>query len=1333
MYKSNRMVKKACKNMVVSLLVTSLLLSFQTNVVFASPNEQSLTKLPGVDATSSSNGADASKTIDGNVSGESYSWIANKKSGPDWLKIKLPSQKTISKYVLHHYGVFGDKKYDPTSFKVSISTDDVNWTQVDQVDNNIYDVTQRTLSAPVTARYFKIEYIDSEQNYNQSQANKRARLAEIELFSSNDAVSTLYQRAPVITMSNRTVGYTGDPVNWYVDGAISPIAYTGGVTQIPFKYKYKRYGVTENFTETAPTQIGKYDMKAVFEANNTYSAAESNVALLTIVKAAITLSLESQSFNYTGSPIAMKGAVSYPIKIPYSYKYKALTPGAEWKTQAPTEVGTYMVKAVFGGNDGALPAESNETTMSILQASTKTNWTELRDLLSGLTAKQQTEVSDFYLRDKYMESGMLMGNGTFGVVSDARRNEQSYFLTSGDAWKNPAKDQQQALVNAQLKLTNGDPIVPVPNAASKFLYTSNIEADRENIFNGEDVNAFDSNENTEWISTSQKVSQENKPRDLEKWVSLKGKQPFTFNKIEIKHHSVRFPDEAKYNLYNYNIQTSNDGNSWTTIKSVTGNTNSSNTFNFDNPITSSYLRVTTTKPVDPQYETLHFPKDMTSARITDINLYNNGVNVINPPTTTDGSFLHERDILNAEIRSKMKYNSNLVSYQTWVADDQNAMFTNVTLDSSAAGPQKVNIQLNAPVIDGITNTTGIDGNVVWLTRNGETGFIFRGATATKVIKGNYVMGANMIVLTLNPGETAKIATVLYTHSGLKSKAGEGSILVTKDMTTVKNIAVQRLNAMTEASIQTSYTHHQNWWKNYWLKSYVNFSDPVMEDFYYNMLYILGCAIRQTPEWAEQPNVVGGLNGIFHTNDNTAATGNAILNYNYEAPFYGLYSSNRMDMSQPYYADAVNALSYWQNETAKNGYQGVQIDRGVTPLRAFYGVMAPQAPAVTKNPGLSSDQKSNIALFTRPFIWDWQYTRNKENLKRFVYPWIKEVARFYCDFVVLESDGKYWIKHSSEHEAGVDENAAIDMGYFRSTLRDYIEMAQHLNVDADLVARSQHVLNNLAPIPTSKNNPTTKSALASLGFDNNKEVIVSGVTSVNRKQIEQFDLPWAQYISSTNQPTLLEGVVHPGEFVSMGSDPALIQIAKNTFEYLDPMTPHTDGGALNGFPKTFTIAARLGIDPDKLMERFRLTLKTMHNSKMFYDTTASYENTGALESVNSMLLQNELNNLSGGTYEMRLFPSWSKNYDAKFVTLRAKNAFRVSSELKNGKVLSTEIISDAGNPVTLVSPWANGIVVTDKNGNQVAVTKGKTRHTNEVTYTFSTAVNGVYTVTEATAH
>ena len=66
--------------------------------------------------------------------------------------------------------------------------------------------------------------------------------------------------------------------------------------------------------------------------------------------------------------------------------------------------------------------------------------------------------------------------------------------------------------------------------------------------------------------------------------------------------------------------------------------------------------------------------------------------------------------------------------------------------------------------------------------------------------------------------------------------------------------------------------------------------------------------------------------------------------------------------------------------------------------------------------------------------------------------------------------------------------------------------------------------------------------------------------------------------------------------------------------------------------------------------------------------------------------------------IRLFPVWPRDKDAKFVRLRAKYAFVVSSELKDGKVRYVKILSEKGRDCVVQNPWpGKTVIVTRKNG------------------------------------
>ena len=55
-------------------------------------------------------------------------------------------------------------------------------------------------------------------------------------------------------------------------------------------------------------------------------------------------------------------------------------------------------------------------------------------------------------------------------------------------------------------------------------------------------------------------------------------------------------------------------------------------------------------------------------------------------------------------------------------------------------------------------------------------------------------------------------------------------------------------------------------------------------------------------------------------------------------------------------------------------------------------------------------------------------------------------------------------------------------------------------------------------------------------------------------------------------------------------------------------------------------------------------------------------------------------------KLRFFPNWPKGKNAEFKTLRAVGGFLVSSKYSNGSVQWIEVLSEAGQPLTIINPW-----------------------------------------------
>ena len=110
--------------------------------------------------------------------------------------------------------------------------------------------------------------------------------------------------------------------------------------------------------------------------------------------------------------------------------------------------------------------------------------------------------------------------------------------------------------------------------------------------------------------------------------------------------------------------------------------------------------------------------------------------------------------------------------------------------------------------------------------------------------------------------------------------------------------------------------------------------------------------------------------------------------------------------------------------------------------------------------------------------------------------------------------------------------------------------------------------------------------------------------------------------------------------------------------------------------------------------------------------------GATQAINDMLCA------SYGGY-IHLFERWPWDEDAAFSTLRAKGGFLVSASLRSGIVSNVSIVSEAGEQVTLFSPWGAAMSVVDA-GTQRPVDTVKAGSV-EGTFTWATTKGAEYTV------
>ena len=638
----------------------------------------------------------------------------------------------------------------------------------------------------------------------------------------------------------------------------------------------------------------------------------------------------------------------------------------------------------------------------------------------------------------------------------------------------------------------------------------------------------------------------------------------------------------------------------------------------------------------------------------------------------------EQDILHAEVRTRMQLGDAIVQMTSWTADREagslnNYFITELTTDKEVVLQAELWVpatyKTGGKLLDcsGIYPfSSGIDKDKLWAARENfnNPASDHNGGYKVKAAMALSLSGASFQNTSTGPGKAAA-SFVLRPGSKVTlvvSFSSDKWIGTAKNtgLDGLKDSAIHQARALLSGKNKLTglKDFHRNWWKNYWLRSWVDLNDSVFEKFYYGSLYMLGSAIRQD-------GMPPSLFGSWTTTDLATWGGRYFLNYNEQASLYGVYSSNRPWLALPYSELILHEMAWQRNRTHAAGFEGICHQRSLTPDHLFAATPDPLPVAPVKDiKKLPADQKSNGVFAALPLIWYYEYTRDGQYLKDKLYPYLKELDAFYRSYLTMDKK-PYTIVHSSAHEGSDDINPNLDIGFIRKLYTSLISEARTLNptMDAQMIPLWQDILDNLSDYPTV--------------IRNGRTVYVEAAEMKGSTDPEKLFHPG-------DQPVNLEGGVFPGENIYLGGDTAQLRIALASLDELGGWCVNKGGSEHNGFPKHWPVAARIGWPADDLYDRFRTAIlfHWRDGNLTAFQGGGGIETAGAIEGINSMLMQSE-----GGV--IRLFPVWPSGKDASFTRLRAKGAFLVSASRSNGRIPHVEISSEAGLPVTLYIPWSSG--------------------------------------------
>jgi hypothetical protein len=279
-------------------------------------------------------------------------------------------------------------------------------------------------------------------------------------------------------------------------------------------------------------------------------------------------------------------------------------------------------------------------------------------------------------------------------------------------------------------------------------------------------------------------------------------------------------------------------------------------------------------------------------------------------------------------------------------------------------------------------------------------------------------------------------------------------------------------------------------------------------------------------------------------------------------------------------------------------------------------------------------------------------QDREYMGEKIYPFIKEVARFYVSFMAKcqkDEDGKILLgpSFSPEHPPMGIFNCPFDIAYVHYAFDAMIEAAAELQVDEDLAEQCRTYKELLGDYPTT--------------FLNGEEIVIDsrGGEHIPRHNITVpaapvFPCVQVTWFSSPAEKDLFRRTIKATRFRDANAH-VMFNIARARMSMLEAVSEAKRWFASRELPNGLFKWAGHG-----------------HGTFMG-------EMIGIVGIVNEFLLQSVGN-------KIRLFPCWPSDKDAAFTRLRAQGGFVVSAEFKGGRVRSATIESVANKRLQILSPW-----------------------------------------------
>ncbi len=523
-------------------------------------------------------------------------------------------------------------------------------------------------------------------------------------------------------------------------------------------------------------------------------------------------------------------------------------------------------------------------------------------------------------------------------------------------------------------------------------------------------------------------------------------------------------------------------------------------------------------------------------------------------------------------------------------------------------------------------------------------------------------------------------------------AGEGAVFLltivsTHDADDTYKEAKRRLDGIAAYHMPVAFAAVTEWNYHIWKRSWIRLPDTKYSRPWYWGLYQAMCA-RQPGKFA-----AGYLAPWYQST--YASWGYHILTYEQAKTNLGLLTSNHAELLEPWFSLLVKSQEKLQKFT-KNCYQM----NGTAYPHAISGTGTVISSTITLNGTQMNLQTTGESV---KYCWDYyDFTGDVDFLREVGYPLMKEAATFYHEYLLTADNGERYIFPSRSQEftntIGMSNeymtNSLIDLCMFRYTLANAAKAARILGTDDDLASKWE------ADVAAMRcDYPTWPDGTWKIAEDTDDMTINYGPPGV----------------------TDVAPIAYTGEVDGRhGVTPEVMQAARRT------VYKHIPDNEIP-WDRSFGIISRLRMGDKAYGGRMLKLIPEEYeiggNLEDFWFLEADFsvgKGTAATsEVINEMLLQSQGN-------AIHVFPAWDENVgDAAFYSLRARNAFLVSAEMRDGKIAYAIIRSLKGNICNIVNNFGENVQVRD-------LETGKTVQfiTDQDCICFKTSANHEYVIENA---